>query len=209
LEDGKMKRQAILVSIMVFIVILTSNMYATTVGGIINTDTTWALENSPFIIDGDIQIAYGAKLTIEAGVNIIGGGIYVYGVLEAIGEPNNIIVFDSVWVHGGNNSPSEPFLISLEFCRFNRGSLYAASGNAEYGSLILTDSFLSKMYNEIYLWYPIADCVIERNVFYKTGELDIILSDGIRHRVCSFNCVNGLNDSLRKMLHSANLLLLL
>ncbi|MDR2732551.1 MAG: hypothetical protein LBB36_04960, partial [Fibromonadaceae bacterium] len=39
--------------------------------GIINVPITWTKEHSPYRITGDIQIAPAARLTIEAGVEVL------------------------------------------------------------------------------------------------------------------------------------------
>jgi len=79
------------------------NEEATTVGGIISVNTTWTIENSPYIITATVQIPNGIKLVIEPGVEVkspYGVEMFlVYGIMEAHGTPNNHIVFD-----GGGNS---------------------------------------------------------------------------------------------------------
>ncbi len=46
------------------------NAMATDVGGIINTDTTWTIDGSPYNIVETIQIAAGVTLTINPGVTV-------------------------------------------------------------------------------------------------------------------------------------------
>lgn len=148
----------------------------TEVGGIIDTDTTWALENSPYQLTSDVQLAYGATLTIEAGVEVRGDSykLQTWGELKAIGTMNNPIHFRNVHLAPGtNNSPQEPYLIHIEYAVIEGGGLLEPTGNATYGSVILRDSVLEELSAYTHLWYPVADSYFERNIFIKTGGLDI------------------------------------
>jgi hypothetical protein len=63
----------------------------TTVSGIIETDTTWTKENSPYSVVGDILVKRGATLTIQPGVEVRFDGFYsltVQGILIADGMSN-------------------------------------------------------------------------------------------------------------------------
>jgi uncharacterized repeat protein (TIGR01451 family) len=64
-------------------------------GGWIDVDTTWTLENSPYVISGAIYINTGVTLTIEPGVIVKFGGMFgfvVYGSLDALGEDGSPII---------------------------------------------------------------------------------------------------------------------
>jgi parallel beta-helix repeat protein len=60
--------------------------------GVINIPTVWTKENSPYRITGDIQVAHSARLTIEAGVEVL----IVPG--EACGETKQLDWADSTYV---------------------------------------------------------------------------------------------------------------
>src|SRR5680860_1625568 len=70
-----MKKQFAILSILI-LVLLSFTMSAeqtnaeTNVGGVISTNTTWTLANSPYIITDTIQIPTEITLTIEPGVVI-------------------------------------------------------------------------------------------------------------------------------------------
>ena len=172
----KYLRQTINSSIVpALIVMLYANcLWATDVGGIINTNITWSLANSPYRIMGDVQLAYGAKLTIEPGVVVNGEGfaIRVFGNLNAIGSNTSNITFNNVKIEPGNNSSSEPYLIDVQFSKINGGEIYYPNGNGIYGSLVLRDSKLQNT-PYIYLWYPVSNCYIERNIFSNTGGISV------------------------------------
>ena len=68
------------------------------VSGTINSDTIWVAANSPYIVDDDLTIAPGIKLTIEPGVVVkvnVFSGIEVEGILIAEGTATNPITFTS------------------------------------------------------------------------------------------------------------------
>jgi len=70
----------------------------TSVGGIIWSNTTWTLENSPYIVTENILVDVEATLTIEPGVTVKFDGKYyllVKGTLSAIGTADNYITFTS------------------------------------------------------------------------------------------------------------------
>ena len=49
---------------------LVANASETEVSGIINVDTSWTLDNSPYIVTGNILVSEGIVLSIEPGVII-------------------------------------------------------------------------------------------------------------------------------------------
>jgi hypothetical protein len=69
-----MRRWITILSVMVLVLSIvevteTPSVSASTeVGGIISTDTTWTLENSPYDITATVQIPEGVTLTIDPGV---------------------------------------------------------------------------------------------------------------------------------------------
>jgi hypothetical protein len=69
---------------------------ATEFSGIISSDTTWTQANSPYTLTGNVLIANGATLTIEAGTTVNLGSYYIQvnGTLRAIGTSANPIIFN-------------------------------------------------------------------------------------------------------------------
>ncbi|MEW6544366.1 MAG: GNA1162 family protein [Nitrospirota bacterium] len=67
----------------------------TPVSGVIGLNTTWFAGASPYVLEGDVTVAQGAKLTVEPGtvVKSKGGGLIVRGSLAAVGTAEQMIVF--------------------------------------------------------------------------------------------------------------------
>ncbi len=70
-------------------------MASTVFNGIINSDTTWTAESSPYNINGPVAVNRGATLTVEAGatVNFNGYILQVNGTFQALGTDSNPITF--------------------------------------------------------------------------------------------------------------------
>lgn len=68
-----MKRSSILIlSLFMTLAMFVVPSAETEVGGIIDTDTTWTTEDSPYVVTETIQIPKGVELTIEPDVTVTG-----------------------------------------------------------------------------------------------------------------------------------------
>ena len=86
------------VSLILLLAIANNAVAATPVSGIIDSDTTWTLAGSPYIITGSVLVMEGATLTIDPGVEVRFDGSYrlqIEGQLIAIGTASNLIRFTS------------------------------------------------------------------------------------------------------------------
>jgi hypothetical protein len=164
--------------------ICASPLLATEVGGIINSDTTWTLPNSPYDITSEIQIAEEATLTIEPGVIISSSisrkKISLWGSLIAIGTENHKIVFNDIHIECKSNATST---LVLQYTDFNGGSFDFSYPK----SFILRDSVLqnlSDIANRIAIICPSADSYIERNIILDSipFEIGYILLDVPAHK---------------------------
>ena len=66
--------------------------------GVISSDTTWTLANSPYWIEGNVTVQEGKTLTIEAGVEVRVNGnyrLFVDGNLTVQGTSINRVIFTS------------------------------------------------------------------------------------------------------------------
>jgi len=73
---------------------------------ILAQSTTWDLSNSPYYLDGELQVPQGVVLTIEPGVKIVarGGSIKVAGSVTASGTSTSKIIIEKgirQWAQGG------------------------------------------------------------------------------------------------------------
>jgi len=140
----------------------------TTVGGIIWENTTWTLENSPYIVADTVQIPANVTLTIEPGVTVTkttGDDMFLLnGIIRAHGTAENMITFDG----GGNSnffaalsSTGDTFL-DLNYCIIRNGrSLFPSSGHAH---LNITHSKIENI-DEPCSLIPERDSFIEYNIF--------------------------------------------
>jgi hypothetical protein len=139
---------------------------------ILLANTTWQA-GSVVNLSGNVEIAPDVTLTIEPGVVVNGKGqsIIAYGTLTAIGTSTQRIQFVDTQFSFGDDY-KKPGHIEIRYTLITGGSVIPATGNAGYGSFDLTDSLLTGV-GYSYIWYPTADCHIERNVFVKSGGLSI------------------------------------
>jgi hypothetical protein len=143
---------------------------ATGIEGIIYSDKTLDLLNSPYVITGDIQIAHGSTLSIDPNVEVFGNdrAIKVFGILDINGQYNSLVKFHDVNIQTVNESRDEWFKIDIDYLEANSGSIY----HGGYGSINLRNSILSKIRN-IYLWYPVENSFIEKNIFINTSGISV------------------------------------
>ncbi len=148
---------------------------ATSVSGIISSNTVWSASGSPYQLTGKVQITYGSTLTIGAGVIISGGDqrLENFGNLVVAGTQANPVQISNLKIVPGNNASSAPHTTNISFANIDGGSIWASNA-ANYGSLNIRDSMISNVGSpSIELWYPVANCTFERNVFIRSVGLSI------------------------------------
>jgi len=131
----------------------------TYVGGIIWENTTWTLENSPYIITDTVQIPGGVTLTIEPGVLVTkptaGDMFLVQGSIYAHGAIDNKITFDG----GGNSNffnmdaSDSLTVLDLDYCIIKNGnSFWYSTKMRQWASFSLKHSELLnlKSYSNMY-----------------------------------------------------------
>ena len=96
------------------------------VSGQISGDTTWA-DGNTYHLTGRVQVAYGARLSIQPGAHIEGHGqaLEVFGSVEAVGTAARPIVMRDLHLKGVGISalPSllETFTVTVCACRHRWG----------------------------------------------------------------------------------------
>ncbi len=154
----------------------------TQVGGTITTNTTWTVANSPYIITETIQIPEDVTLIIEPGVTVtvqssVNKMFLINGFITAHGDVNSKIIFDG----NGNsnffmtNHTNAPGFADLDYCIIRNG--LSAFWFDNTGSFNLTNSELSNLSQESYLWYPSQNVFIEYNIFTNTSGIKIGTDD--------------------------------
>lgn len=149
----------------------------TNIGGILQANKTYAIEDSPFCISDKLQIPDGVTVTFNSGTSLSGGSIVVQGTLNLAGvatskvSVKNVKIIPAGLISSGHS-------ISINWATIEGGSIYAPTGNAIYGSLNLIDSTIANLQSYIYLWYSIGTSQISRNKFTNSGGI----SFGINYR---------------------------
>ena len=147
----------------------------TTVGGIIWENTTWTLENSPYIITDTVQIPENATLTIEPGVTVTrptsGDMFLLHGTIYAYGTIDHKIIFDGMdnsAFFSAEDSDADAF-VGLNYCVIKNGRFWRGG----HGHFNLTHSELSNLSSYSYIWWPSNDIYIEHNIFTNTAGFSI------------------------------------
>jgi hypothetical protein len=85
----------IIIGSLVLICVSSSTVQGSEVIGVIHSDTTWTLANSPYTLTGPVAVLDGSTLTIEPGVVVNLGSYYlqINGTLHAKGTSANKINF--------------------------------------------------------------------------------------------------------------------
>jgi hypothetical protein len=145
------------------------------VSGAISEDATWTA-GSTYQLTDHVDVRPGASLVIEPGTLVVGDGhmLAVSGALSAIGSESSPVVFRNVDLRGRGRyvypSAPETFTIDIRYADIDGGALQGG-GESMYGSWALRDSFVTNVDAPMYLWFPLADCYVERNVFIDTGKI--------------------------------------
>jgi len=181
------KKELILLTLLITSLFLTfqinnslvaSGASGTQIEGTITANATWTLVNSPYIITNTIEIPENVFLTIEPGVTVniqSSSGIMflINGVIQAHGNESNRIIFDG---NGDSsffktNHPVATGFLDLDYCIIRNGLSAFWLDNTAY--LNLTNSDMSNLSQNSYLWYPSQDSYIQYNTFTNCTGIKI------------------------------------
>lgn len=150
----------------------------TTVSGLIEQDTTWTQDGSPFVLIGQVVVAADVTLTIEPGVQVrgtAGSSLVVNGALNAVGTQEQRISFTSDsgqqdWsgLHLTTSfkpslGPSALRFVTIE--RATRGFKWGLTRSpVEFSDNQLDGNGIALVFDN-----PIAGTVAQRSVFTNNG----------------------------------------
>ena len=121
-------------SLILCLTIVNSGAADTTLSGIINSDTTWKLADSPYIVTGNLLVSEGITLTIEPGVEVKFESammLQLRGTLIARGTSDNMITFTS-----NQPSPTPGDWGYIYFTDTSQGATFDEDENYTGGSIL-------------------------------------------------------------------------
>ena len=132
----KILKLGVLIFVFAFLAFAPSAFAETTVSGVIDTNTTWTLANSPYVVDSDLSID-SATLTIEPGVVVkvapfVSIALDQNGTISAIGTPTNKIYFTSLVddeIGGDTNGDGNATIPDLITGEYFWSGIYSYGGN--------------------------------------------------------------------------------
>ncbi|HDQ06531.1 MAG TPA: PKD domain-containing protein [Candidatus Bathyarchaeota archaeon] len=170
----------------------------TEVGGILHSDTTWTIENSPYSVTSTVQIPENVTLKIDPGVTVTDNStdyimFLLHGKIEAHGTPSNKITFigggDWVVFFNTGGVVSGPSL-SLDYCIVKHGMSVLQSS---CGYINLKNSELIDLGRiggaSSHIRNPESNIYIENNLFIDTNGFDIAETD--EHIYIRYNLFKG------------------
>ena len=143
---------------------------------IIRKDTTWT-SGSVQNLTSDLQIAVGATLTIEAGVDIHANGhrILVAGSFIADGTAKDRIEIDNATFQFAQSSGT-PGFIRLNQVNMSGGSFLDTSGNSTSGSFELLRSKFDSV-GGFHIYFPAKSSIVSNSLFMNGAGLDTALDN--------------------------------
>lgn len=117
---------------------------STTISGQIRTNTTWTKAGSPYLLDGLIEVAPGATLTIDPGVTVVvSDKLSVYGKIQLTGTANDIITFKSKYENPMQLTFTNQNLadtLHVQYCTFNFVKVNSGAINATFDHCIFQNA---------------------------------------------------------------------
>ncbi|MDP6584693.1 MAG: fibronectin type III domain-containing protein, partial [Anaerolineales bacterium] len=173
-------RKALVSTLIIFNTVLIAQ---TDVSGIISSSTTWSASGSPYNLTGEVQLAYGATLTVDPGVTVNGNNniLKIFGKLSAIGTASSFTILNDIDIQASSNtvgSNNELAETVIQYARLYGGRLLDIYSGS-IGSISLKDSELYKVNHlsaeELNIYLPYRDCFIERNIFMESGQIATVV----------------------------------
>jgi len=161
------------------------NAYAIDVTGNIATDTTWTIDNSPYVLTGNVQIQSGATLTIDPGVEVHSNGNYYIhvaggGNMVVNGTAGNMVTFR----HATATTPNSwggLYVAQSGNLTINYANIkHASTGiKSERGTLSVSDSLIENNHVGIEVFGYQASVTTARNTFNSNSYLPIVINPDV------------------------------
>lgn len=169
-----------------------------------NVSGTWTESGSPYMVQGNIEVASGEQLMINPGVEVIFQGTYffeVYGSLIANGNSSDSIYFKaqnpSVKWRGilfTTESSLEPSESSVKFCRFE--NVADRPGNERFGAVKVKQHEMDRIEN---CWFQDCEIAITLSAYSPVNLVQF----------CRFDNISGpyiINVSTNQLIESFDIL---
>ena len=124
-----------------------------------NVSGTWSKAGSPYLVQGDINVLAGQKLTITEGVKVEFQGAYrlrVYGSIQALGKTNDTVIFTPKDKNVGwkgiivyKNNPTDDSII-FNNARFEFSKNFTYSFKTDTGVLHIQDNDKTAFSNVVF-----------------------------------------------------------
>jgi hypothetical protein len=157
----------------------------TTVSGIIDKDTTWTQENSPYIVTGNILIKENVTLTIEPGVTVKferhpeypfkGYYIWVDGTLVARGTSEQMITFTS---NSSNPLPGDWATIYFSPTSTDWDEASSTGSIIEYAIIEYGGNYMGGPYESNSLISIIDSSPLIKNSILRLSKIDFLIVKG-------------------------------
>nr|HPQ41063.1 right-handed parallel beta-helix repeat-containing protein [bacterium] len=199
-----------ILAVIIACTVMMSAVHATThVSGLISANTTWDLAGSPYWVDSDITVDTGVTLTIDPGVvvkmeydhTLYSGGyqyttrFIVNGILDAQGEPGNLIYFTSIrddTVAGdtnGDGGATTPADGDWAYIQLNDSASVIDHCEIRYGGLRDDDPGSYETWHNYSVWcYQAAPAITnsmirDSNISYGASPFITVLYDTVSENV--------------------------
>ncbi len=164
------------------------------------SDMTWNIGGSPYWLEGNVTISYGANLTIEEGVEVRFNGsysIYVNGNITAVGTSADMINFTS-----NQTTTSESWdriqvnptgYAKIRYCNITYGK-YGIYLNGSSNNNIM-DNNISENFDGLYLYMSSNNTIINNTISDNVNR-GIFLSGSSGNDILNNNISNNLFDGI-------------
>jgi hypothetical protein len=142
--------------------------------GAVSGDLVLDAAGSPYVLTDDVQIS--GALSIDPGVVLDGAGHSIRALdVSVVGTATDRIALQDVTLDAGSEMAATVSDVTFRFVDVFGGSLMLVAGYARYYHFEMTDCRVRSS-EELYLWFPHGQTVVERNVFVDTAGLAIGLN---------------------------------